>query len=755
MLSSVSSSSAVRRSHKKRTLAVESLEDRRLLAVDVHLLKDLTGNAEGSFPNSITPVGDQIFFTARTAAAGNELWRSNGTPAGTVRVKDIRPGSAGSYPSSLANVNGTLYFSANDGVRGAELWKSDGTAAGTKLVKEINRISSGSRPESLTNVSGTLFFSAFNGSSRELWKSDGTGSGTVMVRNIGAGDSNPTELANVDGTLYFQADDGFRGAEPWRSDGTAAGTRIVSDLTPGRAGSQPTQFTNLNGVAFFRADFGGELWKTRGTAASTVRVHASNGRPIDELTNFQGTLFFTADNGSRTRLMRCFPNSVNATGFFNADVNGLSEFNGELFFAADDGDTGLELWKTNGTLQGIQLVKDIRPQETYYGAPIDSAPRELTNVNGTLFFTAIDSIAGGHGRELWVSDGTRVGTTLVHDIAPGSDSGGPVHLTNANGTLYFAAWTPTNGNELWTNKVNVAPTIALPSGTASYRENNAARVLDGSAIVTDRDAKTFKSARLTVQIRQDTASIDDRLSIARVSNEPGRVNISGSKVLYGGKTIGAFTTGQSGRTLTVTFNSAATRAGVQAVTRRIAFRTLGDDPSVRPRRIIFRLVDSDGLSSLPVIKRLNVVAVNDVPVIGLGGSVGYRAGSNSIVLAPTATVRDPDIHSLARAQLTIAIFQGASSTNLLQISGPFRILEGELLYNGVAIGDVFANGIGRNNLVVRFRDAATIEDVELIVRSIRFKTTATAPLGERLIGFTLTDGDGGISRRAVKTVNVT
>jgi ELWxxDGT repeat protein len=75
-------------------------------------------------------------------------------------VKDIRPGGASSGPSSLANVAGTLFFRATDPTHGAELWKSDGTAAGTKLVKNIAPSNGWSTPEFLTNVAGTLYFAA-------------------------------------------------------------------------------------------------------------------------------------------------------------------------------------------------------------------------------------------------------------------------------------------------------------------------------------------------------------------------------------------------------------------------------------------------------------------------------------------------------------------------------------------------------------------------------------------------------------------
>jgi ELWxxDGT repeat protein len=72
-----------------------------------------------------------------------------------VLVADLVIGAGGSNPSNFVNVNGTLFFNANDGVNGIELWRSNGTAAGTKLVKDILTGSGGSYPGFLTNVNGT------------------------------------------------------------------------------------------------------------------------------------------------------------------------------------------------------------------------------------------------------------------------------------------------------------------------------------------------------------------------------------------------------------------------------------------------------------------------------------------------------------------------------------------------------------------------------------------------------------------------
>src|SRR2546422_436501 len=121
----------------------------------------------GRFGNSnlspeLVSVNGTLFFAAvADDTHGSELWKSDGTAAGTALVKDILPGAASSYPFRLANVNGTLLFWANFEAHGPELWMSDGTAAGTLLVKAFPQAVLGISPP--FNANGALFFFADDG----------------------------------------------------------------------------------------------------------------------------------------------------------------------------------------------------------------------------------------------------------------------------------------------------------------------------------------------------------------------------------------------------------------------------------------------------------------------------------------------------------------------------------------------------------------------------------------------------------------
>ena len=115
------------------------------------LVEDI--NTQGLEFNMRYPVDmNGVLFFSADDGVDKELWRSDGTDAGTYQVKDINPGVENSDPSYLTVVGSTLFFIADDGVHGPELWKSDGTPQGTLMVKDIYPGVSGSGTVSYTHL---------------------------------------------------------------------------------------------------------------------------------------------------------------------------------------------------------------------------------------------------------------------------------------------------------------------------------------------------------------------------------------------------------------------------------------------------------------------------------------------------------------------------------------------------------------------------------------------------------------------------
>lgn len=248
-------------------------------------------------------------------------------------------------------------------------------------------------PAEFVVIGTNAYFAADDGiNGLELWATDGTPEGTILIKDVrpGAEGSSPHGLTNVAGTLFFVADDGTHGIEPWRSDGTAAGTVLVKDIwgTLDKS-SYPHDLTPFGASVIFGATvdsfpdplLGTEPWISDGTDAGTVLVkdiwpEDHEGSNPYGFTNVGGTMFFGAT---------------------------LNLFPGQQF--------GTELWMSDGTEPGTVMVKNIN------SGSADAAIREITNVDGTLFFSANDSV---NGSELWKSDGTAAGTVLVANIRPGS-----------------------------------------------------------------------------------------------------------------------------------------------------------------------------------------------------------------------------------------------------------------------------------------------------------------------------------------------
>ncbi|MFZ9353117.1 MAG: ELWxxDGT repeat protein, partial [Candidatus Limnocylindrus sp.] len=145
------------------------------------LVKNISSDSASS-PENFAPMGDYLYFSAYIFGQGYELWRTDGTEAGTTLVKDINAGSGGadgSYPAHYVQLGDYLYFSATQDTTGSELWRTDGTEAGTTLVKDIANGTDGSGPSNYFEFGDYVYFQANDGTSGyELWRTDGTEAGT-------------------------------------------------------------------------------------------------------------------------------------------------------------------------------------------------------------------------------------------------------------------------------------------------------------------------------------------------------------------------------------------------------------------------------------------------------------------------------------------------------------------------------------------------------------------------------------------------
>ena len=199
--------------------------------------------------NSFTVLNGAAYFWADDGTNGVELWRSDGTTAGTAIVANIGPGAIGfggviTFSRAIAAHGGVLYFMAEDAQSGPELWRSDGTREGTYRLADINPGAAGSEPTDFTTAGAHLFFVANDGvHGRELWRTDGTVSGTRLVADISPGSTDGVAglfgVAVAGNALYFGASDGTHGLEPWRA--TADSASMIVDLQRASGSRQSQQ----------------------------------------------------------------------------------------------------------------------------------------------------------------------------------------------------------------------------------------------------------------------------------------------------------------------------------------------------------------------------------------------------------------------------------------------------------------------------------------------------------------------------------
>lgn len=194
----------------------------------------------------------------------------------------------------------------------------------------------------------------------------------------------------------------------------------------------------------------------------------------------------------------------------NTDSTGSHSFF-QFLFVGQDTDHGAEIWHSDGTPEGTQLLKDTNPLGS-------GAPNNFTQVGDTTFFTADDGI---HGFELWKRDGT--GVSMVADINP-TGSSGIRYMTSFKGELYFILASGNAQLGLWKSDGTAAGTVfvtnTIPSNYTFRVESTTAYLYfiyssniyrtDGTAIGTSKMQTTVSTGERYSNV-YDQETINDTL----------------------------------------------------------------------------------------------------------------------------------------------------------------------------------------------------------------------------------------------------
>lgn len=344
------------------------------------------------------------------------LWKTNGTPGGTVMLPNASP--LVSFQESFcpatfprfargAAANGLFFFSASDGVHGQELWRTDGTPAGTQMVKDLDPAGS-SFPFDFVPVNSAVHFRT-SGPCCGVWRSDGTDPGTFFL----ADQTRP--LGSLDTFYVFE-----RNGELWRSDGTAPGTVMLAVLDPGGTNTAGFLAKDTGKLYFIAA--GPKVWVTDGTGPGTVPL-LDTLRSGPSMTCDAGLCYFVDNTSQGSAIWRTdgtVPGTAKLADLTDSNPGKPIVVNGTAYFQ-----TIREVWKTDGTPAGTEAI--FSDAQVFVSA--------LIVIDGDVFFVVQQNQSTQ--RHLWRSDGEAAGTRQVADLGTSLN---PPTMVIVDDTLVLGVW---------------------------------------------------------------------------------------------------------------------------------------------------------------------------------------------------------------------------------------------------------------------------------------------------------------------------
>ncbi|WP_342380531.1 hypothetical protein NVS55_12965 [Myxococcus stipitatus] len=371
----------------------------------------------------------RLFFQVADPAHGNELWVSDGTGAGTTLVKDLTPGSPGSTLSHLTALGDRLVFFKEIFDSGTfrtryELWTSDGTAAGTERLRDFGWDLNVSFKDSAADGELRFFVMGPAGTGTVLWKTDGTEEGSVPIKQLTSSqDAFIGDLQTSGSLTLFMMREHTGLQELWKSDGSTGGTVRLASFGPTRAARLVGQLGSRVYVAvtslstqymvLYRVPLSG------GNPASFVTLpndYATLGEAfpyIDETSSVPGgsKLYFSVTIGSdgpapRDTQLWVTDGTAAGTVLLHRPLSLSDEYSSPVRAVSDDlvffsafeaGGAGIEPWVSNGTPEKTRRLKNIAP-DTETGS---SYPRDFFRLGERVFFSAYDDTEAG---QLWSTE---------------------------------------------------------------------------------------------------------------------------------------------------------------------------------------------------------------------------------------------------------------------------------------------------------------------------------------------------------------
>ena len=422
----------------------------------VQLLKDTAPGTTFGNPNNFMEVNGNVIFTSDLT-----LWKTDGTSTNTNTILSngnltLRDFSS-IYPS-LVNPNEIIAV-AQQVTQNRELYKIN-ILNGSATNYDINPGSPSSVPTTVrrASISGVpyLFFSADGGSTGvELYTFNRNTETVSLIQDYvpGTGDFAPANFFEYtsDNSVLFSGFTPTDGRELYKYDGN--NIIYVKNISLNQLDSNPNNFVEFNGEFYFRARDNTAIWKTDGTTAGTVSVRDFSGLTsgaVRRILNYSvgNALYFVAFalNGSNTGLTLWKTDGTTLGTTFVKELSNIGyqvqnqfDFNGFHYFTLDSGTDSVELWRTDGTANGTTLV-DTDPTTTD-----PNFPSGFTEVGNRIYFTANRTVTG---RELFALTSTG-SVVLAANINPGNADSNPRDFMEYNGKLYFRADDGTHGVELW------------------------------------------------------------------------------------------------------------------------------------------------------------------------------------------------------------------------------------------------------------------------------------------------------------------